>query len=58
MKVRQPFGSHSVVGRYVDGVGVGVVFHSQTQICDDRRAVLLNQDVFRLQVSVSDGRFP
>lgn len=46
-----------MVGRDVDGVGGGVVFDSQTQIGDGRRAVLLHQDVFGLQVSVSDGRF-
>lgn len=56
-KVSPPLGSHAVVGRDVDGVGGGVVFDSQTQICDGRRAVLLHQDVFGLQVSVSDGRF-
>lgn len=54
----QPLGSHSVVGRYVNGVGVGVVLHSQTQICDDRCTVLLHQHIFRLEVSVSDGRLP
>lgn len=32
------------------------MFDGQTQICDGRRAVLLHQDVFGLQVSVSDGR--
>lgn len=52
-----PLGSHSVVGRDVDGVGGGVVFDSQTQICDGRRAVLLHQDVFGLEVSVSNGGF-
>lgn len=46
-----------MVGWYVDGVGGGVVFHSQAQVGDDRRAVLLHQDVFRLEVSVSDAGF-
>lgn len=46
-----------MVGRYVDGVGGGVVFDGQAQVGDDRRAVFLHQDVFRLQVSVSDAGF-
>lgn len=46
-----------MVGRYVDGVGGGVVFDGQAQVGDDRRAVLLHQDVFRLEVSMSDARF-
>ena len=54
----KPFGSHSVVGWYVDGVGVGVVFNGHTQICDDRCAVVLHQDIFGLEVSVGDRRFP
>lgn len=54
-KVTPPLGSHSVVGWDVDGVGGRVVLDSQTQICDGRRAVLLHQDVFGLEVSVSNG---
>lgn len=46
-----------MVGRYVDGVGGGVVFHGQAQVGNDRRAVLLHQDVFRLKVSVSNAGF-
>lgn len=53
----QPLGSHSVVGRNVDGVTGGVVFHGQAQVSDGRRAVLLHQDVFRLKVSVSNAGF-
>lgn len=34
-----------------------VVFHSQAQISDAACAILLYEDVFALQVSVSDGRF-
>lgn len=33
------------------------MFHGQAQVGDDRRAVLLHQDVFRLEVSVSDAGF-
>lgn len=56
-KVTPPLGSHSVVGWDVDGVGGRVVLDSQTQICDGRCAVLLHQDVFGLEVSVSNGGF-
>ncbi len=31
--------------------------HSQAQISDATGAILLHEDVFALQVSVSDGRF-
>lgn len=48
-----PLGSHSVVGSDVDGVGGRVVAHSQTQVCDTTRPVLLHQDVLGLQVPVS-----
>lgn len=34
-----------------------VVFHSQAQISDAAGAILLYEEVFALQVSVSDGRF-
>lgn len=37
--------------------GVPVVFNSQTQISDAASAVLLDEDVLALQVSVSDGWF-
>lgn len=57
LRVSPPLGSHSVVGRDVDGVGGRVVFDGQTQICDGRCAVLLHQDVLGLEVSVSNGGF-
>ncbi len=38
-------------------VSLPVVFHSQAQISDATGAILLHEDVFALQVSVSDGRF-
>lgn len=47
-----------MIGRYVDGVGAGVVFHGQSQVCYDGCPILLHQDVFRLDVSVGNGRFP
>lgn len=53
----QPLGSHSVVGRYINRVGGGIVFNGQPQICDDRRAVLFHKDVFRFKVSVRNARF-
>ncbi len=41
----------------VERVSSPVVFHSQAQISDATGAILLYEDVFALQVSVSDGRF-
>lgn len=55
---RLPLGPHSVVGRNVDGIGGRVVAYGQTQVGDAAGAVLLHQDVLRLQVSVGDSRFP
>lgn len=52
-----PLGSHSVIGSDIDGVGGGVVAHSQTQVCDATSPVFLHQDVLGLQVSVSYGWF-
>ena len=52
-----PPGAHPVIGRDVDSVGAGVVFHGQAQVGDDGSAILLHQDIFGLDISVSNGRF-
>lgn len=55
---RLPFGPYSVVRSDVDGVGGGVVPHSQTQVSDAARPVFLHQDVLGLQVSVGNSWLP
>lgn len=52
-----PLCSHSVIGRDIDRVRGRVMLHSQAQVCNGRRAIPLHQDIFGLQVPVSDRGF-
>lgn len=51
-----PLGAHALVGRYVDCVCDGLVADGQAEVSDGTHAVLLHQDIFRLEVPVSDAR--
>lgn len=52
-----PLRAHALVGSDVDGVRDGLVADGQAQVSDGAHAVLLNQDVLRFEVTVSDARF-
>lgn len=51
-----PFGSNPLVRGDVNGVRDGVVAHSEPQVSNGTRAILLHQDVLGFQVSVSNPR--
>lgn len=49
-----PLGANPLIGRDVDGICGRVMTDSQAQVSNGTGAVLLHEDVFGLQVSVSD----
>lgn len=52
-----PLRAHALVRSDIDGVCDGFVADSQAQVSDGAHSVLLNQDVLRFEVTVSNARF-
>lgn len=51
------FSPNPVVQLNIDGIRNDIVSHSKTQITDGAGAVCLDENILRLEISVSDGRF-
>lgn len=50
-----PLSAHTLVGSYIDCVCDGLMADCQSEVSDRARAVLLNKDIFRLEVTVSNA---
>lgn len=52
-----PLCADALVGRNIDCVCDGLVANSQAQVSNSTHVVLLHQDIFRLEITMSDTRF-
>ena len=52
-----PLSAHALVRCYIDCVCDGLVADCQAEVSYSTHAILLDQDIFRLEVTVSNARF-
>lgn len=56
ISIHLPLGAHALVGGDIDCVCEGLVADCQAEVGDGTHEVLLNQDILRLEVTVSNAR--